>query len=154
MRGREGGLAFDRRAAAAALFVLLALSSIRLPLLRALIHPFAPLPAGPADGLDRKPLRLREDPTPPALAAFLEGVRADSRPGEAVAVLCAAPEDGFSYTYWRASFVLAGREVLLPEPHLDLTRADVVATWGRELDDPRFVRVWSDPSGGAFWRKR
>src|SRR5256885_11697693 len=50
----------------------------------------------------------------PDYPAFLEEVRAHTRPGDTIAILVPSMrwEAGYSYAYYRASYVLAGREVL------------------------------------------
>ena len=97
------------RLVAWSLFALLIAGGFRFP-----ISWLRHLP-GPPNGLDRRPLRERDDPSPPQFRSFLEAARAQTPPGATVSIDFAAPYDGFSYAYWRASYVLAGRRVLLPD---------------------------------------
>jgi hypothetical protein len=113
------------RIAALALFILLFAGGfrpmlLRLPFSRASMHQ-----PGPETGLDRRPLREKEDPTSPEMRAFLDRVRTETRRGESIAVVFAPPHDGWSYNYWRAHYALSGRRVLLPGE----TNADVIAYW-------------------------
>ncbi len=96
------------RLVAWSLFALLIIGGFRFPLSWLRHRP------GPPNGLDRRPLPERDDPSPPQFRAFLETARAQTAPGATVSIDFAAPYDGFSYAYWRANYVLAGRRVLLP----------------------------------------
>ncbi|HUP65236.1 MAG TPA: hypothetical protein VM557_08145, partial [Thermoanaerobaculia bacterium] len=69
-------------------------------------------------------------------------------------------ERGYAWAYYRASWFLAGREVV---PLLDeddrflrenLQRADFVASWGGEARLPRFVPLWRGPDGILYGRER
>jgi hypothetical protein len=113
------------RFAALALFILLFAGGfrpmlLRLPFSRASMHQ-----PGPESGLDRRPLREKEDPTSPELRAFLDRVRAQTHRGETIALVFAPPHDGWSYTYWRSHYALSGRNVQPP----NIQDADVVAYW-------------------------
>jgi hypothetical protein len=68
--------------------------------------------------------------------------------------LLAPPHDSFSYAYWRTSYLMSGRTVLLPLPQPDLDHADLVAVQGVPFSDPRFDQVWSGASGETIWRRR
>lgn len=143
-----------RRAVAGLLFVGLLAGGMRVPLLRLLLPPHRPPDkAGPLGGVDRKPLRLANDPTPPDVLAFLEQVRARTERGEQVSLLMAWPHEGWGYTYWRASYVLAGRRVLPPMNTYDYVESDAVALWRQGWGDPRYDLVWSDEKA-ALLRKR
>jgi len=91
---------------------------------------------------------------------FLDGVREHTRGGETVAVLVPAPrwDPGYAYAYYRASYVLAGREVLpLMEPDgrvvpENLLRADLVAVWHAPPPRTHRTLVWSG-HGGALLRR-
>jgi len=96
------------RLVAWSLFALLIIGGFRLPVSWLRHRP------GPPNGLDRRPLRERDDPSPPQFRTFLESARSQTPPGATVSIDFAAPYDGFSYAYWRANYVLAGRRVLLP----------------------------------------
>lgn len=86
--------------------------------------------------------------------AFLEEVRARTKPGDSIA-LAVPPvrgDDGYSYAYYRASYFLAGREVLplidrndVPQ-HANLARAKYVAVWRRSVRAPLRV-VWRGDGG-------
>ena len=91
-------------------------------------------------------------------AVFLRGVREHTRRGDTIAVL--APtldwDRGYSYAYYRASYILAGREVLPladearrvhPE---NLQRAQLVASWRAPV--PRGTVVWRG-DGGVLVRR-
>ena len=93
-------------------------------------------------------------------ARFLGGVREHTRGGERVAVLVPATEweSGYSYAYYRASYLLAGREVL---PLLDeqnrfhpenLQRAELVAVWRAPVPPTHRNVVWSG-DGGVLVRR-
>jgi hypothetical protein len=91
---------------------------------------------------------------------FLDGVREHTRGGESVAVLVPTPrwEPGYAYAYYRASYVLAGREVL---PLMDadgrvhpenLFGAELVAVWHAPPPRTHQKLVWSG-HGGALLRR-
>ena len=108
-----------------------------------------------------EPLFKRYDP--PAwhdYAPFLDGVRAHTLSGETVTVLVPTPrwDPGYAYAYYRASYVLAGREVLplmntdgrvIPE---NLLRAELVAVWHTPPPGTHRTLVWSG-YGGALLRR-
>lgn len=50
----------------------------------------------------------------PAYPRFLEGVRAHTQPGDTIAIIIPRMswDNGYMYAYYRASYFLAGREVL------------------------------------------
>jgi hypothetical protein len=93
-------------------------------------------------------------------AVFLRGVRAHTRNGERVAVIVPAAkwERGYSYAYYRASYLLAGREVLPLVDERDrfrrenLLRADVVASWRAPVPATHPNLVWSG-DGGVLVRR-
>jgi len=68
---------------------------------------------------------------------FLDGVRQHTHPGEKIAIIVPPNkwDDGYSYAYYRASYFLAGREVLplITEDdrvHPENVRsADAIASW-------------------------
>ena len=86
---------------------------------------------------------------------FLDGVRAHTRAGESVAVLVPTVhwEGGYSYAYYRASYVLAGREVLPLFDDADrfhpenLRRAELVAIWGAPVPPTHRKFVWQGYGG-------
>jgi hypothetical protein len=90
---------------------------------------------------------------------FLEGVRARTKPGDRIAV--AVPrmswDDGYSYAYYRASYILAGREVIpliyrtnAPIP-ANLQRAEYLAVW--QTSGPRARVVWQGDGGVLLSRR-
>jgi hypothetical protein len=114
--------------------------------------------------LDRKPIaaavKVRPDRLWPEFPRFLEGVRAHTQNGDAIALI--APtldwENGYSFAYYRASYFLAGREVLPvadsegrlhPE---NFRRAKYAAVWGREMPLGRATVVWRG-HGGTLVRR-
>jgi hypothetical protein len=105
------------------------------------------------DGVDRRPLRFRNDPTPPELQRFLEDVRGSTLRGERIAFAAGPGHDGFSYTYWRASYAWSGRTVLLPVSLVAPENADVIAIWNAQYDDPRYEMLWRE-GNGALARRR
>jgi hypothetical protein len=88
-------------------------------------------------------------------AQFIRGVREQTRPGDTVAVLVPVLgwEQGYSYAYYRASYFLAGREVLplvdpLSRRHPEnLQRAQYVAVWRTASPPPFRTVVWSGHGG-------
>jgi hypothetical protein len=137
-----------RRNVAIILFVALALLSIDRVLVR---FPFS----------DRAKLhRFFTEYRPdrqwyPEFPAFLEGVRAQTKTGDSVALIVPAMkwDYGYSYAYYRASYFLAGREVL-PLVRLDdaalpqnFERAKYVAAWRRNVTDATRHVVWQGHGG-------
>lgn len=123
--GLRVGKPYIRLATCYVLFALLLIGGFRPMLLRILISRQFLHSPGPESGFDRRPLREKEDPTPPELRAFLERVRAETKPGETIALDFAQPHDMFSFAYWRAHYVLSGRTVNLPGDK----NANVIAYW-------------------------
>ena len=143
-----------RRVAAGLLFAVLVASGIRGSILRLLLPPHRPPDVpGHADGVDRRPLRFRNDPTPADVQRFLNDVRASTVRGERIAFAAGPGHDGFSYTYWRASYTWSGRELLLPVAYVAPERADVIAIWNMPYDDPRYEVIWREGSGALARRK-
>lgn len=108
-----------------------------------------------------KAFEIRPDRLWPEYPRFLEGVRARTQNGDAVALI--APtldwENGYSYAYYRASYFLAGREVLPvadsegrlhPE---NFRRAKYAAVWGREMPPGRATVVWRGHGGMLLLRQ-
>jgi hypothetical protein len=90
---------------------------------------------------------------------FLEGVRAHTKPGDSIALLVPAAhwDPSYSYAYYRASYFLAGREVL---PVIDrddsvqqqnFKRAKYVAAW-RWTVQPPMRAIWSGHGGALLER--
>jgi len=91
---------------------------------------------------------------------FIEGVRARTRPGDTIAVIVPRMtwDGGYSYAYYRASYVLSGRVVLplvdpddVPHPE-NFAAANYIATW-RTRVTPRGTLVWSGDSGTLTRRR-
>ena len=144
-----------RRVAAGLLFAAILAGGTRASMLRLLLPPHRP-PDVPGNlaGVDRAPLRLKNDPTPPDLQQFLQQLRARTREGERIGFIFSWPHGGFSYTYWRARYVLTGRTVLLPMDIIAPDQApDVVAIWSTGWGDPRYELVWVE-GHGAMARKK
>ena len=143
-----------RKVAAGLLFTALFAGGIRLSLLRLLLPPHRPPDApAPMGAVDRKPLRLTNDPLPADVAAFLERVRASTKPGERVALVMAWPHDGWSYTHWRGSYALSGRVVNAPPTPVDEMPPDVVAAWRTGFGHPQYEIVWADANSALLRRK-
>jgi len=141
-----------RKVAAGLILAAIFAGGVRVSILRLLLSPHRPPDAPAAPGaIDRKPLRFANDPVGEDVLRFLERVRADTKPGETVALMMAAPHGGWSYTHWRASYVLSGRHVLPPVP-FDAP-PDVVALWQTGWGDPRYELMWSD-ANSALLRRR
>lgn len=144
-----------RRVAAGLILAALFAGGVRLSVLRLLLPPHRPpdVPAPPG-AVDRRPLRFANDPLPADVLEFIERVRAQTREGERIALLMANPHDGWSYTHWRASYLLSGRTVITPmnlvEPKMP---PDVVGLWGVGWGDPRFELVWVDEKSAILRRK-
>jgi hypothetical protein len=130
----------SERFAGIALFTLIALACANPPLL---LFPFTS-----HDAL-RQQLTTEPDRGgwAPDYPAFLEDVRTATRRGDSIALLVPRRtwNDGYSYAYFRASYFLAGREVLpifdeagnvLPQ---NLGRARYLAAW--RVRPPRNWRV-------------
>ena len=144
-----------RRGAAAILFLALLVGGLRLPILRLLLPPHRPPDVpGPLGGVDRKPLRLKNDPTPPEVLAFFEEVRQRTKPGESVGLLMAWPHEGWSYTYWRGSYALAGRHVPPPMAEGQPGETDVVAVWQKGWGHPAYDIVWQNENAAMLRRRR
>lgn len=144
-----------RRVAAGLLFAAILAGGMRASMFRLLLPPHRPPSVdGNIAGIDRAPLRLKNDPTPPDLLKFLSEVRVQTRRGERVGLVFGWPHAGFSYTYWRSRYTLTGRNVLLPMDLVAPEEApDVVAIWDTGWGDPRFELVWVG-SHGAIARKK
>lgn len=118
-----------RRVAAATLFAAIVVIGIE-PILLSL--PFR----------DRRPMAAafanRADQLFPGYVEFLAEVRAHTRDGDSIAIVVPSRswERGYSYAYYRASYLLAGREVLPLVDRSDrvvtgnMRAAQYVASWG------------------------
>lgn len=89
----------------------------------------------------------------PGSRAFLDEVRARTRPGDVVAIAAAFPEShpAYEYLYSRALYPLAGREVV---PASRLARANVIAAYRAAPQVPGFREVWRGADGVLLRRVR
>ncbi|HEX3071285.1 MAG TPA: hypothetical protein VHX14_22160 [Thermoanaerobaculia bacterium] len=92
----------------------------------------------------------------PGLKSFLEGVDAHTRPGTRIAIWVPFRqwEGGYGYAYYRASYLLPGKQVVpLLALHEDrvafsnLAQADYLASFGERIDAPGFGSCWQDEHG-------
>lgn len=143
-----------RRVAAGLILAALFAGGIRLSILRLLLPPHRP-PDVPAviGAIDRKPLRFANDPLPVDVGQFLERVRAETKAGDRVALMMAWPHDGWSYTHWRASYILSGRFVVAPTLPIEETAPGVVALWRTGWGHPSYEIVWADENSALLRRK-
>lgn len=137
------------------LFAAILAGGARPSILRLLLPPHRPADvAGNAAGVDRAPLRLKNDPTPADLQQFLTTVREQTREGETIALVAGWPHTGFSYVYWRARYAWTGRTLILP---MDIVAPevppDVVAIWDTGWGHPRYELAWT-VGHGAIARKK
>ena len=114
--------------------------------------------------LDRRPigeaLALRADRQSAQYPRFLEGVRQHTQPGDTIAIVGPTVDwdGGYAYSYYRASYFLAGREVLpivTSDQHLqpaNFRRAKFVAAWGREVPLAHREVIWQG-EGGVLTRR-
>jgi hypothetical protein len=90
---------------------------------------------------------------------FLEGVRAHTRKGDAIAIMVPPRhwEAGYSYAFFRASYMLAGRIVIplvTPDDRVvmsNIAQATYLAEWRHDVPIAQRV-VWSG-SGGKLARR-
>ena len=91
---------------------------------------------------------------------FLKGVRDHTAKGDSIAIMVPARhwDHGYSYAYYRASYMLAGRRVIplvSPEDRVvmgNLRQANYLAEWRHDLPLEQRV-VWSG-AGGKLVRRR
>jgi len=90
------------------------------------------------------------------LQDFLKGVDAHTPPGARIAIWCPFRqwEGGYAYAYYRASYLLPGKQVVpllaRNEDHLqlaNLAHADYLASFDDEIEAPGFDDNWRDPYG-------
>jgi len=109
--------------------------------------------------IDRRPLaasmRLYPDQRWPQYPRFLDGVRSRTRDGDSIALLFPIMNwnAGYADAYYRASYFLAGCEVLplvtaddRPHPE-NLRTAHYVAAWQLDLQPGRGALVWRGEGG-------
>jgi hypothetical protein len=92
----------------------------------------------------------------PGLRELLVGADARTPPGASIAIFVpySAWEGGYGYAYYRASYLLPGKQVIpllrigedKPDPE-NLARADYVVCWGGVPPIPGFAKVWQTTSG-------
>jgi uncharacterized membrane protein len=114
--------------------------------------------------LDRGPISAafteRPDRLWPPFPKFIEGVRARTQNGDSIALVTPTFDwdQGYSYAYYRASYLLAGREVLplaMEDRRLhpeNFRRAKYIAVWGRPFPASRYTVVWQG-EGGTLLRR-
>lgn len=90
-------------------------------------------------------------------ALFLEDVRQHTKPGDRISVVIPRMNtDDYRYAYYRASYILAGREVLplyyrtIPHPE-NLGRVDYLAVWHAPIPPARIV---GQGHGGVLLSRR
>jgi hypothetical protein len=96
----------------------------------------------------------------PQYPRFLEGVRAHTQPGDTIAIVVPTLDwdNGYSYAYYRASYLLSSREILPlsdSENHLQLLNfrdARYVAVWNTPMPQAHFTTVWRG-EGGVLLRR-
>lgn len=114
--------------------------------------------------IDRAPIaeafRGRADRMWPQYPRFLAGVRERTANGDSIAIVVPTFDwdEGYSYAYYRASYLLAGR-VVLPVGFSDhqlhpenFRAARYVAVWGRPFPPSRRTVVW-EGEGGTLLRQ-
>lgn len=97
----------------------------------------------------------------PGFSEFLSRVRMKTQPGDSIALVVPTRDwdKGYSYAYFRASYVLAGRRVVPVVDDHDrvqpgrLRDTRWVAAWGARFVSEEFVTIWSG-SGGSLARRR
>ena len=89
--------------------------------------------------IDREPYVRERNPDRewPRYPRFLAGVLAHTKPGDTIAIVAPAMrwDNGYSYAYYRASYLLAGREVL---PLVDAKDERLV----QNLHDARYIAAF------------
>lgn len=105
-------------------------------------------------------LTMKPDRLWPPFPRFIQGVREHTQPGDSIAIVTPtlAWDEGYSYAYYRASYILSGREVLpvslddnRPRPE-NLKRAKYLAVWGRGVPPDRSAVIWQG-EGGVLLRQ-
>lgn len=100
----------------------------------------------------------RPDRLWPEYPRFLDGVRERTQNGDSIALIVPTTdwENGYSYAYYRGSYLLAGREVLPisdsgggrhPE---NVRRARYLAVWGRSFPPGPYTVVWRGHRGALL----
>ena len=108
----------------------------------------------------RESFAVYPDRTTPTYPLFLKAVAQATPPGARIAIFVPMRhwDGGYSYAYYRASYLLAGREVLplvwrddrvLQE---NFARAQYIASWHREFRPAGFALVLRTPDGELLKR--
>ncbi|HVR41149.1 MAG TPA: hypothetical protein VMU84_18795 [Thermoanaerobaculia bacterium] len=85
--------------------------------------------------------------------AFLRGVRERTQRGDAIVIVFASSEPKhYEYAWYRASYLLAGRDVLPVTPE-NFARAKWIAAWRRNVRAEGFAPAWSGADGVLLRRK-
>lgn len=96
----------------------------------------------------------------PELRGLLSEVRKRTEPGDRIALIAPVHRwhEGYAYAYYRASYELAGREVVplvtwwdeqVPE---NLRFANYVLAWNSVAEVPQFEPVWTSDAGTLYRR--
>lgn len=98
----------------------------------------------------------------PELRELFTEVRRRTAPGDRIALITPVHrwDEGYAYAFYRASYVLAGREVVplvlwgdRPAPE-NIRHAGYVIVWNRSAELPGFERVWESDAGALYRRLR
>lgn len=99
----------------------------------------------------------------PGLRTFLAGVDAHTPPHARIAIWVPFQQwdGGYGYAYYRASYLLPGKQVVpllaLHEDRPDfsnLRQADYLAAFGQPIRAPGFVTTWQDGRGALMKAQR
>lgn len=93
----------------------------------------------------------------PGFQRFLEGVDARTPPGAQIAIAIPLPgwEGGYGYGYYRAAFLLPGKQIvpLLDAPE-NIQKADYIAAWHESPSVVGFDAIWRSGDGVLLKRTR
>ena len=140
------------RLIAAVAFAVILVSSFQSFYLQPFFRPREPL-ARHLDG-------LRFGKAPELRGLFSE-VRIRTAKGDRIALVTPVHrwDEGYAYAYYRASYILAGREVVplvlwgdKPAPE-NIRHASHVIVWNTSVNLPGFERIW-ESEAGALYRRR
>jgi len=137
-----------RRALAFLCLVVIVAASVEYRLLRILFIDRAPL----SEAFERS----ADTGWYPDFPTFIRGVRAHTKSGDTIAIIVPTPkwDGGYAYAFYRASYLLAGREVLPLVTPKDVVvmenfhRARYAAFW--RVRPPAGAHVVWQGSGGAL----
>lgn len=96
----------------------------------------------------------------PELRGLLSEVRQRTRPGDRIALIAPVHrwDEGYAYAYYRASYELAGREVVPlvtwwdEEVPNNIQFADHVLAWNIAIELPQFEPIWKGQAGTLYRR--